>query len=404
MNEYWRGRLGRNEQACYEKILQGARRRIGEVDCGSMSADSLREIHLAVFFDHPELFYLSSAFRISTRQMGFAGFGALSVSNRVLFDMIYSPTEIRDCEKKIAQALAHIRDGISPGMGDAEKVILAAEYVVRCTTYEINDTMNQNAAAALCYGRAQCSGISKAFHLIMDDLGIPCITVSGDAKDQNGMMGPHAWSIVEIGGAYYHVDVTFMLGANGDKPARLNRMYLFYDDARISKDHTWDRATVPACTDGGKYIDDFERGGSAWGGFGSLFGGASEGAGGLFGSVFGQRAAQKKERQTPPEREKRTPPVRGAQTPPVRGAQTPPRRANTPVYRSLSELRSALKAALQRKETALSFYMEIGEMSAEDMMKRVKNALQMTSETVNFSVGASITGSSDGFFQIDIQY
>lgn len=47
----------------------------------------------------------------------------------------------------------------------------------------------------------------------MEQLGVPCIYVEGNARD--GDEG-HAWNIVEINGEQYYVDAT-----NGDQPAFL---------------------------------------------------------------------------------------------------------------------------------------------------------------------------------------
>lgn len=49
-----------------------------------------------------------------------------------------------------------------------------------------------------------CEGYAKAFKLICDELGIPCVLVCGHA---NG--GGHAWNEVKLGEKWYAVDVTF---------------------------------------------------------------------------------------------------------------------------------------------------------------------------------------------------
>ncbi len=357
MNEYWRSRLDRAAGQCYDKLLRGVRNMMREVDCGNLDVNSLQSLYLAVFYDHPEFFYMNSAHQISQHQSGFAGFGSMSVSNRILLSPIYTATEIRHCTEKINRAKAEIKRQAAACLTDEEKVILVAEYLVRNTEYEINNRLNQNAAAALCFGRAQCSGIAKAFKLLMDELGVWCIFVEGDATDEKGERGPHAWNIVRLGSNYYHVDVTFMLGANGNRCASPNRIYLFYDDAKISSDHTWDRSRLPACTDGAKAINDFENGRFRQGG-------ATE----------------------------------------ARGATGTARRADVPVYSSLSQLRNAVKGALQKREASVSFYVDLGEISFQELNKSVQNALRMVVENAQISCGVSISGSSDGFFELDIEY
>ena len=62
--------------------------------------------------------------------------------------------------------------------------------------------------------RAVCDGISKAFALMCNIEGIPCVQVSGKMTDTNG---GHAWNKVKIDGEWYVVDATHgdtHIGAN----------------------------------------------------------------------------------------------------------------------------------------------------------------------------------------------
>ena len=49
-----------------------------------------------------------------------------------------------------------------------------------------------------------CEGYARAFKLICDELGVPCILVDGLADG-----GPHMWNYVFLGGNWYGVDVTW---------------------------------------------------------------------------------------------------------------------------------------------------------------------------------------------------
>ncbi len=48
-----------------------------------------------------------------------------------------------------------------------------------------------------------CEGYARAFKMLCDELGYPCLYVAGYAN------GPHAWNQVQVGGKWYAVDVTF---------------------------------------------------------------------------------------------------------------------------------------------------------------------------------------------------
>lgn len=65
-------------------------------------------------------------------------------------------------------------------------------------------------AALTDEGQPICEGYSKAFKLVCDELGIPCILADGWAG------GGHMWNQVLLNGAWYAVDVTFDDPSNGD--------------------------------------------------------------------------------------------------------------------------------------------------------------------------------------------
>ena len=48
-----------------------------------------------------------------------------------------------------------------------------------------------------------CEGYARAFKMLCDELGYPCLYVAGYAE------GPHAWNMVQVAGKWYAVDVTF---------------------------------------------------------------------------------------------------------------------------------------------------------------------------------------------------
>ena len=58
-------------------------------------------------------------------------------------------------------------------------------------------------AALTDESRPVCEGYARAFKMLCDELGYPCLYVAGYAD------GPHAWNQVQVGGKWYAVDVTF---------------------------------------------------------------------------------------------------------------------------------------------------------------------------------------------------
>lgn len=353
MNEYWRDKLDGEANKCYTHLLRELRRQSKDLDCGNASVDSIKSAYFAIYDDHPELFYLSSFPQIAQRKCGFVGSGSFSISCSIATIPIYSNKEIQDCGKKIESVKTSLKSKITSTATDEEKVLIVAEYLVRNTVYEIDHRYNQNAASALCFGKAQCSGISKAFKLLMDYFGVYCISISGDAVDEHGNAGPHAWNIIRLGDNYYHVDVTFMLGANMNKTLPIRNIYLLYDDDSMALDHTWDRTLVPKCVDNEK-LRDAEKN-----------------------RFFYQQETRK-------------------------GAATS-NQANKH-YSSLNQLRTELGTVIRNRSKMISFYLDIGVNIPSDIMRAVQNAFTMvsTKEAINCSFEVSV--SQDRLINIKIDY
>ncbi|MBD5560111.1 MAG: DUF4358 domain-containing protein [Clostridia bacterium] len=99
---------------------------------------------------------------------------------------------------------------------------------------------NDNPVGALVYGKAICSGYSSTFQLFMDVLGIPCITIDGQA---NAPAEPHSWNAVELDGQWYYVDVTWddpVTGVPGHRYLNQTTAYL-----EEHGPHIWDREGLP---------------------------------------------------------------------------------------------------------------------------------------------------------------
>ena len=110
----------------------------------------------------------------------------------------------------------------------------------------------QTAYSALIEGRTVCSGYSRAFQMIMMQLGHPCSYASGQAQGvtENGSgWEAHAWNVVQLDDAWYNVDVTWGDSTVFDTEAVLYRGFNA-TDALMSTDHERQGLSVqlPNCT------------------------------------------------------------------------------------------------------------------------------------------------------------
>lgn len=136
---------------------------------------------------------------------------------------------------------------ISPGMSDYDIAKTLHDYLVLHCQYDMrlySGNMpgdSYTASGALLEQTAVCAGYAKAYEVLMKAADIPCEYVTGMTS-----RGLHAWNIVQIGGAWYHVDTTWD-DPIPDRPGRVRYDYFLLSDNAIRKDHTSWKASY-ACT------------------------------------------------------------------------------------------------------------------------------------------------------------
>ena len=154
----------------------------------------------------------------------------------------------------LAEAQRVADELITSGMSDYEVVKTLHDYLVTHCDYDYRvdignmPFVSYQAEGALLKGTAVCGGYAKAFELLLDAAGIPNVTITGFAG------GYHAWNLVEVDGAWYHVDATW------DDPTNRGGDYIRYtyflksDKLMLSRSHR-DWQAVYSCTST-KYDED----------------------------------------------------------------------------------------------------------------------------------------------------
>lgn len=237
--EYHRGKLDKRYDSLYADIFHAVKNRQETLDVTGFGYDDVAKCYNAVYYDHAELFYLSHQCnaRVSRSLRG----------SRVtlMFDYIYTEQEVINISRKIAPIVRQTK-GIN--QEDTENKIVGL--IVKNTVYEVDITYNQNMASALCFGKAQCSGIAKAVKYLCDCNNVRCIFVNGSIKTSGG--GPHAWNIIQINGHYYHLDVTTILASNPAGADKLFKPCFNWSDNQMLTTHGWGSRYFPVCSQSGQ--------------------------------------------------------------------------------------------------------------------------------------------------------
>ena len=133
-------------------------------------------------------------------------------------------------EKVVAQC-------ITDDMSAFEKALALHDWLTEHADYSSYRTFF-GAEGVLVYGEGVCQSYTDAYAMLLDAVGIPVKPVVSTPMD-------HTWNLVQLGGEWYHIDVTWDDPVGGTE----THQYFGLSDALMSKDHTWDNPSeLPAAT------------------------------------------------------------------------------------------------------------------------------------------------------------
>lgn len=182
-----------------------------EFDSQQKAQDGIRDMSFrayeAFYRDHPQVFWINKNLAISLEgakhnDKTMVSSVDITVSFSSLTDLSGKQTTL---ENKVQEILK------DAGSSDFDKVRTFHDYLTENCSYDEaaaatpkSYPLSYESYGALIYGNATCEGYSKAFKLLCDKAGIPCIIVGGNAGGES-----HMWNYVQVEGAWYLVDATF---------------------------------------------------------------------------------------------------------------------------------------------------------------------------------------------------
>lgn len=244
--EYYFSKLTSTEQKQYKKVIDAIEN--GKVSVKfaiNITAEVVTKIISAVDYDHPELFYVD-----------FKRVKYLSTPVGIIYCIDYTVMSsvrkevINKMESRIKIVLEEIK--IKEQDSDLDKCRKIHNYLINHIGYHYealnNSEINSeafNIRGVFEESKAVCEGISKAYKLLANKLGIKCLVANGvSSMDGFGERIPHAWNIVKIGNECAHIDVTWDLGLSAS--SRKNRYdYFLIPDEWITVDHEY--FNLPKC-------------------------------------------------------------------------------------------------------------------------------------------------------------
>lgn len=198
----------------------------------AISEGSFLQLYLEVAYENPDLFYAKTGYRYSyINSSGGAIIQAVSPcytidgSDREYWLTDEDKQEIRRQQAILEQKLLEIMQEVRSDWSDLTKAMYLHDYIAVHCEYDSTLTF-RDAYRMLINGTGVCQGYTMAYRLLLNRAGVTSSWVQSDSLN-------HVWSLVQLDGAWYHIDVTW------DDPtwfAKSGRKYFCVSDEKMRTD------------------------------------------------------------------------------------------------------------------------------------------------------------------------
>lgn len=189
-----------------------------------ISEDSLELTMNSLFNDHPELFWVQTAYQYAI--------DSSNIVHKLRMKYTITKDELPQAQANYNMALSTLVAEAGTLSNQLEQEKYLHDKICEMSTYDSNNAMNQSAYSALISSSSVCAGYARAFQAACQTLGITCYYVTGTSMGRN-----HAWNIVNIDGKIYNVDLTWD-DSISESAGFISYDYFNKDDTTFSLDHS----------------------------------------------------------------------------------------------------------------------------------------------------------------------
>lgn len=218
------------EKQAYNAVLEKIQQFPEQIEVPKLTKEELSNFYTALLYDNPVLFFLGNApsVRQSSKHSYF-------VPEYLMGEQDYNAM-LRKCESIAEKILSSAKRQPT----DFDKELTVHDLLVNQCSYNDDNTddYRNSIYGALCGSSAGCEGYAKTAKYLLDQLDIPCYVITGKSTPPGSQTQSHMWNVVQIGGEYYHLDLTWddpVLEKGGNV---ISHTYFNVDDASIRKTHS----------------------------------------------------------------------------------------------------------------------------------------------------------------------
>ena len=239
-----REQLTGHAQEAYDQISRAAASRQETPVTVDVGESEIQMILTALRMDHPEYFWFDGQASFVTTTVA-----GVELKTECTLSYTMDLPEIQEAHQGIQQYTAACLSKLAQegAETDYEKILGVYRYIIGSTDY-VESEEDQSIVSAMVSCQATCAGYARSFQYLMNQLGIPCTLALGEGAAGEA----HGWNVVQCGGSWYQVDVTWgdPVEPDGSPGDSIQYTYCMVTDREIYRDHTLvSDVPVPVCTD-----------------------------------------------------------------------------------------------------------------------------------------------------------
>ena len=196
----------------YDSVLRGE----SEIDLSEFKIKDtdIFKIYTDIILSSPEFFYLNNSMEYYYNRQNIVTSISLSYN--------MSSGQIASAYLNYEEEITYIASLVDEDLSDAEKALFVHDYLI--SSFRYDETFSKFDVYSFLKKRVGvCQSYALAYVAVLRELGMDSVVVSSSEMN-------HAWNLVKIDGAWYHVDLAFD-DPTPDLPGRvLHENFLLSDD------------------------------------------------------------------------------------------------------------------------------------------------------------------------------
>lgn len=212
--------------SCYDEIKEGCENLNSKITLSKdITLEELRTIIVAFTNDFPEIFWFTGGYSYSQAED----------SDYISFiepEYLFHRSKTAAAKASLEAMSEKLIEGLE-NKSDYEKALVIHDRLAKRVVYTQTDK-DQTAYGAIVEGQAVCAGYARAYHYLLNKVGITAWSIQGESiSPTSGDWESHRWNMAKLDGKWYYTDVTWDDQESTLYHTYFNRPYSYFSETHF---------------------------------------------------------------------------------------------------------------------------------------------------------------------------